>query len=226
MTKRPTKSSKNLEGVDIISETMIPQAQTASALDDEIAVKAQQGDPDSQEYLLKKYKNLVKKLALPYNIVGGDSQDLIQEGMIGLYKAIRDFDIERGIYFHVFAKTCVNRQIISAVRAASRKKHTPLNNYVSLDASNDEGDELNIEGFFEPDRRDPESIILFKERSEILSAHLKKNLTEKERKVLYLYLENYSYAEIAEKVGISYKGVTSTMQRIKRKLLTRGVNVL
>lgn len=199
----------------------------ANAADDEIAAKAQQGDPESQEYLLKKYKNLVKKLALPYNIVGGDSQDLIQEGMIGLYKAIRDFDIRRGIYFHIFAKTCVNRQIISAVRAASRKKHTPLNNYISLDAGNDEGNELDIESFLPiQEQKDPESIILFKERSRILSEHLKRNLTEKERKVLYLYLESYSYAEIAEKVGISYKGVTSTMQRIKRKLLTRGGNIL
>lgn len=177
--------------------------------------------------MLQKYKNLVKRIAGPYNIVGGDFQDILQEGMIGLYKAIRDFDRKKGIYFHVFAKTCINRQIIDAIRSANRKKHSPLNNYVSLDAENDDNE--GYEHFFvnkSEEHRDPEAIILSKERMELLDQALKRILTNKEKQILNLYLQNYSYSEMAEEVGITYKGITSTMQRIKRKLLTRGSNIL
>lgn len=176
---------------------------------------------------MQKYKNLVKRIAGPYNIVGGDFQDIIQEGMIGLYKAIRDFDRKKRIYFHVFAKTCINRQIIDAIRSANRKKHSPLNNYISLDAENDDND--GYEHFFvnkSEEHRDPEAIILSKERMELLDQALKRILTNKEKQILNLYLQNYSYSEMAEEVGITYKGITSTMQRIKRKLLTRGSNIL
>lgn len=193
--------------------------------DDIIADRARAGDRECQDYLLNKYKNLVKKIARPYNIAGGDTQDIIQEGMIGLYKAIRDFDISKGIYFHIFAKTCINRQIITAVRTASRKKHNPLNNYISLDVKDgdDEKEKIYHEDIYDDN---PETIILSKERSEIFNKHLKEVLTEKEQRVLALYLKNHSYAEIAEKVGITYKGITSTIHRIKRKLLTRGDNIL
>lgn len=201
--------------------------QKVSANDDEIAEKAGQGDRECQDYLLYKYKNLVKRLATPYNIVGGDAQDILQEGMIGLYKAIRDFDRSKGIYFHVFAKTCINRQIIDAIRSANRKKHAPLNNYISLDAEENDAEDYEKIFTHKPEEyRDPETILLYKERAEMFSEHIKQLLTEKELRILNLYLENYSYAEMAEKVGISYKGIASTMQRIKRKLLTRGANIL
>lgn len=164
---------------------------------------------------------------MPYNIVGGDSQDILQEGMIGLYKAIRDFDRSKGIYFHVFAKTCINRQIIDAIRSANRKKHAPLNNYVSLDAKENEAQELvqpAVEKTLTP--LDPESIFLIKERAEILEKKLREILTPKELRILYLYLEDYSYSEMAAKIGITDKGISSSIQRIKRKLLTRRSNIL
>ncbi len=192
--------------------------------DDELAHRARLGDKDCQDHLLNKYKNLVKKLAAPYDLAGGDYQDIIQEGMIGLYKAIRDFDITKGIYFHVFAKTCINRQIFSAIKMANRKKHIPLNNYISIDAQSDDEFELLTGNLGE--LRNPETLFLKKERSESIRKHLEKVLTKRELEILYLYFENYSYEEIAAKAKISSKGISSTIQRIKRKLLTRGSNIL
>lgn len=226
MTKKHWKNWKKLEGADII-EKMMTASEQVNSQDDVIAEKARLGDKESQDYLLHKYKNLVKKIAMPYNIVGGDTQDILQEGMIGLYKAIRDFERSKGIYFHVFAKTCINRQIINAIRSANRKKHGPLNNSISLDAEKDEKEDFNqiaLSKTFES--KDPETIFLLKERSELLEQKLKEILTEKELQVLYLYVEGYSYAEMATKVGITAKGISSTIQRIKRKLLTRCSNIL
>lgn len=198
-----------------------------TALDDEIVEKAQRGDRDSQDYILNKYKNLVRKIARPYKIAGADSEDILQEGMIGLYKAIRDFDKTNGTYFHVFAKTCINRQIITAVRTANRKKHNPLNNYISLDVqgSDDGAYHQDILNKVE-ETKNPETLFLIKEQNENFRSMLKEILSEREMLILNLYLEKHTYAEIAEKVGITDKGISSSIQRIKRKLLTKGANVL
>lgn len=194
--------------------------------DDQIAERAKNGDKDSQDYILTKYKNFVKKIAQAYRIVGSDTEDIVQEGMIGLYKAIRDFDSSKGVYFHVFAKTCINRQIITAVRAANRKKHTPLNEYISLDNSFEieEANSAVESGDFE--RENPETLFLAKEQSENFQKRLLEMLTKKEMQVLHLYLEGHTYKEMAEKIGISEKGIASTIYRIRRKLLTSGPNII
>ena len=195
-------------------------------LDDRIAERAKNGDKDSQEYLLTKYKNLVKKIAQAYKIAGADTEDIIQEGMIGLYKAIRDFDSTKGVYFHVFAKTCINRQIITAVRTANRKKLTPLNEYISLDSTfeaEEENHRIEGEDF---ESKNPEALFLAKEQREIFQKMLADLLTQKEMQVLRLYTEGYTYKEMAEEVGITEKGISSTIHRIKRKLLTRGTNII
>lgn len=197
----------------------------AGRMDDEIAHKAHMGDKISQEILLLKYKNLVKSIAKAYNIAGADYEDIIQEGMIGLYKAIRDFDITKGVYFHVFAKTCINRQIITAVRTAARKKHAPLNESISFDNHFVEA-ELNFMPGNRAESNNPEKILLAKERQELIQEMIEKLLTQKEKQVLELYLKGSSYKEMAAKIGITEKGISSTIHRIKRKLLTKGTNVL
>lgn len=200
---------------------------TVSQLDDQIAEMAHKGDPDSQDYILTKYKNLVKSIAQAYKISGADMEDIIQEGMIGLYKAIRDFDRSKGVYFHVFAKTCISRQIITAVRAANRKKHKPLNEYVSLDYTNldsEEGKELLL-SIDDSEYRNPETLFLMKEEEEMIEKMLEKVLNEKELKIFKMYLKGASYNDMATFAGISEKGISSTIYRIKRKLLTKGGNI-
>ena len=197
-----------------------------SSRDDDIAEMAQKGDKDSQEYILTRYKNLVKSIGQSYKIAGAEMEDIIQEGMIGLYKAIRDFDRSRGVYFHVFAKTCINRQIITAVRAANRKKHKPLNDYVSLDQKDKESDEIK-EGFMtaSEEYKNPETLFLIKEEAELLQKMLEKLLTKKESEIFQMYLKGSTYKDMAAFTGITEKGIGSTIHRIKRKLLTKGTNI-
>lgn len=192
--------------------------ETASKRDDETVMKAQVGDKDAQEFILKKYKNLVKSNARQYHINGADKEDLIQEGMIGLYKAIRDYDSQRNIYFHVFAQLCITRQIMTAVRSANRKKHTPLNDYVSLNVTSEEDQESLLEQLNKQKIKGPEEILIEKEDSENLRKTLKEILTEKEVRIVDLYLQGYSYSEMANIVGISDKGISSALHRVKKKL--------
>lgn len=190
----------------------------ASEKDDQKVIEAQNGDKDAQEFILRKYKNLVKSHAKQYHITGADKEDLIQEGMIGLYKAIRDYNPEKNTYFHVFAQLCIARQIMSAVKSANRKKHTPLNDYISLDVSAEDVSENLIEQFSVNAVKGPEQLLIEKEDSENMRKKLQKALTEKEIKIVDLYLKGYSYAEMAEIVGISDKGISSTLHRVKKKL--------
>lgn len=190
----------------------------ASEKDDEKVIEAQNGDKDAQEFILRKYKNLVKSHAKQYHINGADKEDLIQEGMIGLYKAIRDYNPQKNIYFHVFAQLCIARQIMTAVKSANRKKHTPLNDYISLDINTEEVTENLIEQFSVNAVKGPEQLLIEKEDSENMRKKLKRTLTEKEIKIVDLYLKGYSYAEMAAIVGISDKGISSALHRVKKKL--------
>lgn len=190
----------------------------ASEKDDQKVIDAQNGDKDAQEFILRKYKNLVKSNAKQYHINGADKEDLIQEGMIGLYKAIRDYNPQKNIYFHVFAQLCINRQLMTAVRTANRKKHTPLNDYISLDVNPDEINENIIEQFNANPVKGPEQILIEKEDSEDIRRTFKESLTEKEIKIVELYLKGFSYSEMAEIIGISDKGISSALHRVKKKL--------
>ena len=195
--------------------------EAASHQDDLTVISAQKGDKDAQELIMKKYKNLVKKTASRYHMSGADREDLIQEGMIGLYKAIRDYNSEKKTYFHVFAQMCITRQIMTAVTSSNRQKHLPLNDYISLSTSSDAGDD----GFFEymspSSSKGPEEILIEKEDSENIRRTIKEKLTEKEARIVNLYMQGFSYSEMAEMTGISDKGISSTLQRVKKKLNSR-----
>lgn len=190
----------------------------ASHKDDEAVVRAQNGNKDEQELILKKYKNLVKKTAGRYRMSGADREDLIQEGMIGLYKAIRDFNPEKNIYFHVFAQVCITRQIMTAVKTSNRQKHIPLNDYISLSSRIDEKNEYFLENINVDFSKSPEEILIEKEKNENIKKTIKEKLTEKEARIVNLFIRGFSYSEMADIVGISDKGISSTLQRAKKKL--------
>lgn len=196
----------------------IAKREVASKKDDELVKKAQEGDKRAQEVLLNKYKNLVKKISGDYTVINGDSQDITQEGMIGLYMAIKDFDISRGVYFHVFAKTCIKRQISTFATKTNRKKHSPLNESLSFSEEGVEAKAENILRLESPLSQNPEQIIIDKERNENIRKFLIETLTDKELVVAKMYLNGYTYVEMASEVGITEKGISSTIQRIKKKI--------
>lgn len=175
--------------------------------DEELIRRLRAGEDSIEEYLLEKYKPFVKSRSRVLFLVGGDREDLIQEGMIGLFKAIRDFDPEKGAYFSAFAKLCVERQLYTAIEAAGRLKNAPLNAYISL---SEETDHL-------MDRGIEEAVI---ERASLLQLceKLKDHLSPMEKEVLDLYLEGRDYTEIARLIGKPDKSVDNTLQRIKSKI--------
>lgn len=183
---------------------------------------AQSGDREAEYALVVRFIGLVKLKARPYFLVGADRADLIQEGSIGLIAAVRDYDGERGGSFRSFAETCITRQMFTAIKAATRKKHLPLNNYVSLDKSaypNGEGaDSTFIETLVLPKTSNPEEIILDREEYRDFGLKLEETLTELERDVLVLFLHDKSYTEIAEALGKSTKSVDNAIQRVKKKV--------
>ncbi len=188
--------------------------------DEEIIALSKKGDLYALEYVLNKYKPLVKSKSRAYFLVGGDNEDIIQEGMIGLYKAVRDFNPDKHISFRAFADLCVNRQIITAIKAATRQKHRPLNNYVSLNKPSFDEDSQktfmdNIKG---SETANPETMLIGREAKEGIEAHLEKNLSSFESSVLCLYLDNKSYSEISRITGKSEKSIDNALQRIKKKL--------
>lgn len=188
--------------------------------DEELVSAAQNGDNDALETILSRYKNLVYSKSKPYFLAGADDDDIIQEGLIGLYKAVMDFDGERFPFFKVFAGVCVTRHILTAVKAASRKKHQPLNSYVSLDKSaNDDDSELALSEIMSAaETLDPEAIVIDKENVDGMEYTINKVLSTLETQVLVCHLEGMSYSEIAEKLGKDTKAVDNAVQRIKKKL--------
>lgn len=190
-------------------------------LSDEQLVKiAQGGNEEALETILSRYKNLVYSKSKPYFLAGADDEDVIQEGFIGLYKAVKDFDGERFPFFKVFAGVCVTRHIITAVKAASRKKHAPLNSYVSLDKNtyDDNSDITLLDVVASDGHRNPETIFIDRENADGMEYKINKALSKLETEVLMLYLEGMSYGEIAKKLGKDTKAVDNAVQRIKKKL--------
>ncbi len=191
----------------------------ASFSDEELVILAQQGDDRALDHLLSKYFVYVRSKSLSYYIVGADRDDIIQEGMIGLFKAVRDFSSERGVTFKTFADVCVTRQIITAVKNASRQKHAPLNFYVSLNkaVSEDESDST-LEELLEHEKvLNPEEILIKKESADILGSEIGRLLSPFEAQVLSLYLQGNSYLAIGKIVGKDPKAVDNALQRIKKK---------
>lgn len=186
--------------------------------DEELIEQLRSGDERIMEFILTKYKPLVRKKANAMYLIGGDTDDLIQEGMIGLFKAIRDYNKEKESSFYHFAELCISRQIYTVVEASNRKKHAPLNSYVSLySGTNEEGvvlaDSLTTGAMENPEQRmiDQENLVLFME-------HLKERLSKMERQVLDLYLAGLNYQQIAEEMEKSPKAIDNALQRIKAKV--------
>ena len=192
----------------------------ASMTDEEIAMLAQAGDEDASEYLLNKYKNFVRSKARSYFLVGADDEDIVQEGMIGLFKAIRDYQAERLSSFRAFAELCITRQIITAIKTATRQKHVPLNSYVSLNKPiyDEESDRTLMDVIVEGRAQNPEELIIGRENLVSIRDRVDQVLSPLEQDVLNAYLDGKSYQEIADKLGRHVKSIDNALQRVKRKL--------
>ena len=188
--------------------------------ENKIVLKAKNGDKISQEYIIKKYINFVKIKSNPYYLVGADKDDIIQEGLIGLYKAIRDFDESKTNSFRCFAEICITRQIITAIKTATRKKHTPLNSYVSLNkpVDDEESERTLIDIIATNISSDPEELIISKEELKRIQNKMDKVLSDLELKVLEMYLNGRSYQHIANRLDRDVKSIDNALQRVKRKL--------
>ncbi|MBQ4167528.1 MAG: RNA polymerase sporulation sigma factor SigH [Clostridia bacterium] len=188
--------------------------------DEQLAVLAKAGDATASDELYHRYKNIVRGKARPYFLVGADRDDLIQEGMIGLFKAIRDFSDEKNSAFRPFAEICITRQILTAIKQATRNKHKPLNSYDSLyESVYDDGSEKQLMDMIESRTAlDPEELYIKQELHESLMQTVEKSLTEYERAVLDGFLDGRSYSEIAAELGHSTKSVDNALQRIRKKL--------
>lgn len=188
--------------------------------DEQIIELSAEGDKAATEFILAKYKNLVRSRAKLYYMAGADKEDLVQEGMIGLFKAIRDFDITKQASFRGFAEMCIKRQIITAVKTAARQKHMPLNTYVSLSKPvyEDDSERTLVDMLAERESVDPEEMILRREKAEAMEAEIAQKLSGLEQSVLSLYLGGMNYQEIAVELNRSPKSIDNALQRIKRKL--------
>lgn len=188
--------------------------------DEELVERVHQGDSDALDFLIHKYQNFVRAKARSYFLVGADREDIIQEGMIGLYKAIRDFKEDKLTSFKAFAELCITRQMITAIKTATRQKHIPLNSYVSLDKPiyDDESDRTLMDVIFGTKATDPEELIINREEVDDIEIKMTELLSDLERKVLVLYLDGRSYQEISEELNRHVKSIDNALQRVKRKL--------
>jgi RNA polymerase sporulation-specific sigma factor len=188
--------------------------------DEEIVDIAKQGDSDAEEYLIHKYKNFVRAKARSYFLIGADREDIIQEGMIGLYKAIRDFKPDKLASFRAFAELCITRQIITAIKTATRQKHIPLNSYVSLNKPiyDEESDRTLLDVLSGNKITDPEELVISREEFNDIESKMDEFLSDLERNVLSAYLDGKSYQEIALELNRHVKSVDNALQRVKRKL--------
>ena len=199
------------------------KAQSQVQLEDGYLIAlAKQGSADAYDRLVRRYYSFVRLKASSYFLVGGDSEDLIQEGLVGLYKAIRDFRSDRESSFRNFAELCITRQIITAVKTSTRNKHTPLNEYVSFSqtpaASGGDGDPTLDELLPGPTAHDPVNQVISSEELHSLVACLSSVLSELESSVLSLYLDGHSYETIADRLDCDTKTVDNALQRVKRKV--------
>jgi RNA polymerase sporulation-specific sigma factor len=188
--------------------------------DEEVVECAREGDIEAQEYLINKYRNFVRAKARSYFLIGADREDIIQEGMIGLYKAIRDFRLDKLSSFRAFAELCITRQIITAIKTATRQKHIPLNSYVSLNKPiyDEDSDRTLLDVVSGARLTDPEELIISREEFDHIEGKIGELLSALEWKVLISYLDGKSYQEIAEDLKRHVKSIDNALQRVKRKL--------
>lgn len=188
--------------------------------DEEIVKLASNGDEMALDYILNKYKYLVKIKGRTYFIKGADKEDIIQEGMIGLYKAIRDYQYDRNMTFKGFAEMCITRQMITAIKSATRQKHMPLNTYVSLNkhVSNEDSDRTYTDVIFSDKDLNPEELLIGKESKDFIEKHINQSLTRLECVVLELYLRGKNYSEISSIINKPEKSIDNALQRVRRKL--------
>ena len=193
----------------------------AEQTDDELAVLAQQGDARAQQVLIERYRRFARAKGRGYFLVGGDSDDIEQEALIGLYKAIRDYQVDRQASFRAFAELCITRQIITAIKTATRQKHQPLNQYVSISGvrGGDEPGERSVEDLLDDHNiADPADQVVSGERMDSMRKAMSEMLSGLEVDVLKLYVAGKSYQEIGEELGRHVKSIDNALQRIKRKV--------
>jgi RNA polymerase sporulation-specific sigma factor len=189
--------------------------------DNELLTVIQDGSESAVEFLLEKYKNFVRIKARSYFLIGADREDLIQEGMIGLYKAIRDFRHDKQASFRAFAELCITRQMITAIKTATRQKHIPLNSYVSLNKPmyyEEEGDRTLVDTLCGTEVTDPVDLVISGEEIRSMRSSFSEILSDLEAQVLRLYLDGKSYQEIAQALGRHVKSIDNALQRVKRKV--------
>ncbi|HHT50757.1 MAG TPA: RNA polymerase sporulation sigma factor SigH [Eubacteriaceae bacterium] len=189
-------------------------------LDEELVLLANEGDSIALETLINKYKNFVRAKARSYFLIGADREDIIQEGMIGLYKAVRDFRADKLSSFRAFAELCITRQIITAIKTATRQKHIPLNSYVSLNKPiyDEESDRTLLDIISGTKILDPEELIIGREELTAMELKIGEILSELEWEVLMSYIQGKSYQEIAKELERQVKSIDNALQRVKRKL--------
>ncbi|WP_026493323.1 MULTISPECIES: RNA polymerase sporulation sigma factor SigH [unclassified Butyrivibrio] len=190
--------------------------------DEELITRLREGESDVTDYIMNKYKDMVKNKAASMYILGADKDDLIQEGMIGLFKAIRDYDPGRDASFKTFADLCVSRQIYTAIQASNRKKHAPLNSYISLYAKmdgHDEDKDFSLDQVLEDmNDRNPEAMMIDKENTRDIEEFIENGLSDFEKSVLELHMTGMSYVEIAKVLGRDEKSTDNALQRLKNKI--------
>ena len=194
---------------------------SADASDEQLVALAREGDDEALGALLDRYRGFARSKARSYFLVGADREDVVQEGMIGLYKAIRDYNPDRQSTFRGFAELCVSRQIITAIKTATRQRHGPLNNYVSFHRpvlADDEGERCLADVLPSIQISDPAELVVSAERIRALQEHFDEALSDLEAEVLALYVDGKSYQEIAEMLQRHVKSIDNALQRIKRKL--------
>lgn len=180
--------------------------------DEQLIERFRGGETEISDYLMEKYKGLVRKKARAMYLIGGDTDDLIQEGMIGLFKAVQDYRPDREASFQTFASLCIERQLYSAVKNSTRQKHIPLNSYVSL---SEEAETGSLEGLWS---ENPEALIIDRENTGSLEKQISQTLSPMENKVLDYYLKGYSYVQIAELMNKQSKSIDNALQRIRGKI--------
>ena len=204
---------------------MLRENRYDNSTDEELIHRLRDGEDAIMDFICEKYKNLVRSKAKSMFILGGDSEDLIQEGMIGLFKAVRDYDSGRDASFYTFADLCISRQMYTAVQASGRQKHFPLNNYVSLDSSpgrkGSQEDIRLLEALAARTEPNPEEVFLDKERVAYLENTIENELSAFEKQVLDLYMPGMSYTQIAKVLGRSEKATDNALQRLKSKIKKR-----
>lgn len=207
-------------GIHILSRYNDMKSIYEQTPDEQLVHYARLGDNDALEYLLEKYKNLVRSKVRSYFLIGADRDDIMQEGMIGLYKAIRDFKPDKQSGFRAFAELCVTRQIITAIKTATRQKHIPLNSYVSLNKPiyDEESDRTLMDVISGAKVTNPEDMIINQEDFNHIEEKIGELLSDFEWEVLTAYLQGRSYQEIAEKLDRRVKSIDNALQRVKKKL--------